>query len=262
MKSSATIKRLPRRWSSRLRPCETCNLHGEPHVQVACRLHYSTSVHSQSLRYFNTMTNTQTSTHSDDRLRPHLHEVSSRRPRQAPAPTVPPANPTTRQPHRARPPPDPRKIAIRRPTPQLSDFRHSRRRSDTDAPATQNPPGPSEELRQPLPAPSAVPAQHVTRYAGQLARHLPRSPRPATPPARHGRPTLPAIDQSLCLSKAPDRRIWTTSIHRRDFATHRSGDRKDHLLRWTTLETRFKTFPVRGTARSTAPGPLDRPPAG
>src|SRR5882724_11149630 len=88
MKSSATIKRLPRRWSSRSRRYETCNLHGEPHEQVACRLRYSTSVHSQSLRYFSTMTNTQTSTHSDDPLHPYLHEVSSTRLRPGVDPAV------------------------------------------------------------------------------------------------------------------------------------------------------------------------------
>ena len=113
MKSSARIIRLPRRWSGRSRRCETCNLHGEPRVQVACQLRFSTSAHSQSLRYFSTMTNTQTSTHSDDPLRLHQHEGNPPAVREQLAPDAAPrrvdrlitpsATHTTEQDRQARP---------------------------------------------------------------------------------------------------------------------------------------------------------------
>ena len=65
MKSNATIRCLLRRRSSRSKACETCNLHGESHVQVACRLRISTRGTSQSLAYFVAVTMLRTSTHSD-----------------------------------------------------------------------------------------------------------------------------------------------------------------------------------------------------
>jgi hypothetical protein len=69
MKTSATIRTELRRWSCRSRGFETCNLHGEPRVQVACQLPISSCGHSESLAYFKAVTTTQTSTHSDDRMR-------------------------------------------------------------------------------------------------------------------------------------------------------------------------------------------------
>ena len=62
---------MPRRWSSRSTRYRTCNLHAEPHVQLARRLRHSTLALSQSVRYFEAVTVMQTSTHSDDPQRPY-----------------------------------------------------------------------------------------------------------------------------------------------------------------------------------------------
>jgi hypothetical protein len=79
MKYRETIKSEPRRRSRRSNRCETCNLHGEPHVQVACWLRYSTGHSSESPSYFNAVTTMQTSTHSDDPQR-HDQRRQTRKP--------------------------------------------------------------------------------------------------------------------------------------------------------------------------------------
>lgn len=72
MKTSATTRTEPRRWSRRSRAYETCNLHGEPRVQVACQPRISTRRHSESLPYFRVVTTAQTSTHNSLGTAHHL----------------------------------------------------------------------------------------------------------------------------------------------------------------------------------------------
>src|SRR3954447_23798819 len=144
MKSSATIKRLPRRWSSRSRGSETCKLHGVPGVQVACRLRYWTCAAIKSPAYFEPVTKAQTSTHSDD---PLCSTVLSPAPKpyrsSRKSSMIRYAQPTA---HRtAAPVPHPRatpaaaapKTTRPRLTTQLSDFRHKSTVTTRSAPVRQ-----------------------------------------------------------------------------------------------------------------------------